>query len=124
MKKYGLRIGNVGIEFSSVEERDKALYAFTKGCDVIISDSGLRYKDGEGSFSVYDRDTKEILTNCSVCHGVFGVDSCSEREYPYRTYNDKYNTTNNYICDACLAKRIKEKQIFDAQQLLNKEKED
>jgi hypothetical protein len=124
MKKYGLRIGDTGIEFSSIEERDKALHAFTRGCDVIISDSGLRYKEGKGGFSVYDRDTKEVVANCYICKGVFGIDTCSERQYPYKSYNGKYDTTTDYICDACLAKKIKDKQVFDAQQLLNKEKED
>lgn len=124
MKKYGLRIGNVGIEFPSIEERNKALTDFTKGCDVQISDSGLRFKDGKGSFSVYDRDTKEILTNCCICNGVFGIDTCGEREYPYKySYSKNYDITTGYICDACLAKKIKDKQLFDAQQLLNKEKE-
>lgn len=125
MKKYGLRIGDTGVEFNSIEERNKALQDFAKGCDVIISDSGLRYKDGKGSFSVYDRDTKEILINCSTCEGVFGVDTCSKREYPHKNSWEKvYSTTTGYICDACLAKAIKDKQILDAQQLLNKEKED
>jgi hypothetical protein len=122
MKKYGLRIGNVGIEFISIEERNKALQDFTKGCDINISETGLRYGDGNGSFSVYDRDTKEILTNCCICKGVFGIDTCGEREYPHKySYINEYNTTTDYICDACLAKKIKDKEIFDAKQLLNKE---
>ena len=122
MKKYGLRIGDIGIEFPSIEERNKVLTDFTKGCDVVVSDSGLRFKEGKGSFSVYDRDTKDILTNCLSCSGIFGIDTCGQREYPYRSYSGKYDTSNGFICDACLAKKIKDKQIFDAQQIVNEAK--
>ncbi len=119
MKKYGLRIGSIGIEFMSAEERNKALQDFTKGCDVEISDVGLRFKDGKGSFSVYDRDTKDVVANCCICNGVFGIDTCGEMEYPYYySYNKSYSTSTGYICDACFAKKVKDKQIFDAQQLI------
>lgn len=115
MKKYGLRIGNTGVEFISQDEREKALRDFTKGVDVIISSVGLRYKEGEGSFSVYERDTKEILTNCEVCKGVFGIDSCGEREYPEKAfYATEYRKETGYICDACLARAVKAEGLFEA----------
>lgn len=124
MKKYGLRIGNVGVEFISIDERNKALSDFTRGCDVEISDSGLKFKDGKGSFSVYDRDTKEVVATCCVCQGVFGIDTCNERSYPYYSYNKKYYETSGYICDACLAKKMKDKQIFEAKSLVGSLNED
>ncbi len=122
MKKYGLRIGNVGVEFPSIEERNKALNDFVKGTDVNISDLGIRFKDGNGNFSVYDRDTKEILSNCHVCEGIFGTDTCSERTYPNKeSWSKTYSDATYFICDSCLAKKIKDKQIFDAKQLIKED---
>jgi hypothetical protein len=122
MKKYGLRIGNIGVEFVSQQDREKALLNFTKGTDVIISDSGIRFIDGNGSFSIYDRDTKEVIVNCNVCKGVFGIDSCGKRTYPYKhPWESSYSDTENYICDACLASQEKAKRVFEAKELLNEE---
>ena len=121
MKKYGLRIGNIGVEFVSIEERQKALINFTKGTDVKISTTGIKFSDGEGSFSVYDRDTKEVITTCRKCNGEFSIETCFNREYPYKpSYSDKYSTENGYICEACFAKANKDKELFDARQLLKK----
>jgi hypothetical protein len=112
MKKYGLRIGEIGIEFSSIEERDKVLKDFTRGV-------------GEGAFSVYDRDTKEVLVTCSECIGIFGIDSCGKRTYPYKnTWENKYSDKDDYICDACLAKQIKAKEVFDAKKMINEIEDD
>lgn len=125
MKKYGLRIGKIGIEFLSVEERNKALSDFTKGTDVKINDLGIRYQDGEGSFSVYDRDTKEIVTNCCVCKGAFGIDTCGERNYPNKdSWEKKYAESTGYICDACLARKIKDKKIFEAKAIVDANKDE
>ncbi len=122
MKKYGLRIGEVGIEFNSVDERDKAIKDFTHGCDVSISDTGIRFTEGKSSFSIYDRDTKEVLVNCCKCKGVFGIDSCGERSYPNKhSWEKEYSSAEGYICDACLARAIKEKEVFDAKKVLSKE---
>lgn len=120
MKKYGLRIGTTGVEFVSIAERDKALKDFTQGTDVAISNGGIKYLEGKGSFSVYDRDTKEIITTCAVCHGEFSIETCPEREYTYKYYGAKdFGNTTGYICDACFAKREKEKKLFDAQKTLD-----
>lgn len=122
MKKYGLRIGDIGIEFPSIDERQKALIDFTKGCDVKISDSGIVYKDGKGTFSVYERDTKEVIVVCCQCEGQFGIDSCPNREYPYKYYNSKdWSTSKGYICDSCLAKKKKEKEVEEAKKVLEGE---
>lgn len=119
MKKYGLRIGNIGIEFPSIDDRQKALLAFTKGTDVKISNSGIKFKDGEGNFSVYDRDTRETLTICQICDGTFLIESCQHREYPYKnSWENTYNTAENYICDSCLAKQTKAKEVFEAKKLV------
>ena len=125
MKRYGLRIGNIGVEFPSVDDREKAIKYFTKGTDVKISDRGIRFSDGEGSFSVYDRDTKETLTNCHICRGVFSLETCSKREYPHKnSWEKKFGKEENFICDACLAAQQKAEKIFAAKQTLDKEEED
>jgi len=119
MIKYGIRIGNVGIEFPSIQDRDKAITTFTKGSDVVISDNGVRYTEGKGNFSVYDRDTSQVMTNCHICKGIFLLDTCKMREYPFKnSWSDKYTTETGYICDACLASQEKAKQIFDAKKLV------
>lgn len=124
MKKYGLRIGDVGIEFCSIDERQKALLDFTKGCDVKIYDRGIMYKECTGTtFSVYERETKDVIVTCEVCTGVFGIESSPDREYTYKSYNGKYEKTHGCICDACLAKKIKEKEIFDAKKVLEESKD-
>ena len=125
MKKFGFRIGDTGVEFPSIEDREKAIRVFTKSSTVKISNIGIRYKDSEGSFAVYDRDTKEVITNCVSCEGQFYVDSCGKREYPEKySYSNDYHEENAYICDACYAKKIKAKEIFDARQIVKKAEED
>ena len=67
MKVYGLRIGDVGIEFGLRDERDKAMMTFTKGTSVdICTYGGPRYKDGKGTFSTYERDTSQPQNNCGA----------------------------------------------------------
>lgn len=122
MKKFGLRIGDIGIEFSDVQSRDKALMDFAKGSDVKISDSGVRFTDGKGSFSVYDRDTKETIVNCCQCQGVFDIQSCTNRTYPHKhSWEKEYTDKEGFICDACLTKLTKDKEVFNAKKLLNQD---
>lgn len=122
MKKFGLRIGDIGIEFSDIASRDKALKDFTQGSDVTISTTGIRYVEGKGSFSVYDRDTKETIVNCCKCQGLFDIQSCSVRYYPNKySWDKEYNTLEGYICDACLAKARQEKEVYDAKKVLSKD---
>jgi len=119
MQKYGIRIGDVGVEFPSVEDRQKALIAFTKGTDVKINEKGIRFANGNGSFSVYDRDTKEVLTVCEICKGVFLSETCTDREYPQKnSWEKEYSTGNGFICEACFAKRIKDKELCEAKKLV------
>jgi len=117
MKKYGLRIGTVGVEFSRIEDRDKAMMSFTRGGVVKINtSSGIRYADSENAFSVYDRESNEVLANCHVCEGVFSTETCSKRDYPkYESYSKKWSVETYYfICDGCLAQANRAKEIADA----------
>ena len=117
--RYGLRIGDIGVEFPSREERQKALLAFTAGVDVGIKDRGHKYIPGTGNFSVYERDSKEDVVICTVCKGDFLTESCTEREYPIKySYSKNFTTDTNYICDACYAKQMKAKELFDAKALV------
>ncbi len=122
MKRYGLRIGDIGVEFPSREEREIALKAFTKGSDVKIHPSGVKYRDGVGTFSVYERLSEETLVTCNGCKGVFGVDVCPNREYPYKnSWETEYGTVAEHVCDACFASAIKSKELFEAKKLINNE---
>lgn len=122
MKRYGLRIGNVGIEFPSREEREKALQAFTRGSDVSIHGEDVKYRDGAGTFSVYERLSEETLVTCKECSGVFEFDVCPKREYPHKNSWEKvFGTETAHVCDACFASAIKLRDLFDAKALLNKE---
>lgn len=121
MKRYGLRIGDIGIEFSSREEREKALTTFTKGSDVKIYDSGVKYRDGKSTFSVYERMTEDILVTCSDCKGVFGIDVCPKGDFPFKnSWEKKYTTNERHLCDACLASINKAKEIYEAKKVLEK----
>ena len=121
MKRYGLRIGDTGVEFPSREERQKAMIAFTIGTCTKISDYGIRFTDGKDAFSTYERDDKEILANCSVCNGVFGIETCGIRKYPNKpSYSETYSVEEQHICDACLANQSEAKKLFDAQAIVAK----
>ena len=123
MKKYGLRIGQIGVEFGDQQTREKALLAFTKGSCVTISESsGRRYSDSSGAFSTYERDTEEQTMNCSSCRGSFSSEVCTQREVPAKDYSDKFKGGDEkqpaYLCDACHAKWQKDFELFKAQQLI------
>jgi hypothetical protein len=120
MKVYGMKIDSIGLEFSSIADREKALLTFTKGSTVKIStSSGIRYKDCEAPFGCYERETKEIIANCAVCDGSFSTETCSRRTYPHKnSWEKEYQTVENHICDACLVKKNKEKELFDAKKLI------
>ena len=121
MKRYGLRIGDVGVEFVSRDERQKAMINFTTGTCIKIKSSGIRYEDHEGAFSTYERNDEEILTNCYVCNGVFGVDTCPKRDYPNKYYGDEeYKDREDYICDGCLEAARKAKELFEAKKVVEK----
>ena len=120
MRRFGLRIGEVGVEFSSREERQKALMNFTTGVCIKISDcAGPRYSDHSGAFSTYERDDKEILVNCKSCSNIFGADACPSREYPHKnSWEKEFGTETNHICDACFEAARKAKEIFDAKKVI------
>lgn len=119
MQKYGLRIGDVGVEFPSAEDRQKALQYFTKGTDVTIHSVGIKFTEGKGSFSVYDRDTKEILTICVKCEGTFLIETCNKRKFPdQRYYSKEWSNEDAFICDACYQKQLKLKELDDAKKIV------
>jgi len=124
MKRYGLRIGDVGVEFPSRDERQKAMIAFTTGTCTRISDSGVRFVDDKGTFATYERDDKEVLVNCTKCTGVFGVDSCPTREYQEKnSWEKEFKAATGYICDACFEAQRKAKELFDAQMVVGQHQE-
>lgn len=120
MKRYGLRVGDVGVEFPSRDERQKAMIAFTSGTCAKICDEGVRFQDDKGTFSTYERDDKEVLVNCKVCKGVFGVDACSPREFPFKpSYSTQFTNETGHICDACFEAQRKAKELFDAKKVVD-----
>jgi hypothetical protein len=121
MQKYGLRIGNIGLEFSDKQTRDKAIQVMTNCSAVSISTSGIRYEQNDGCFSVYDRDNTEVQVNCYDCKGVFANTTCSSRSAPKKDWNGKYDgsTENASLCDACLATREKQLKEWEAKKVLD-----
>lgn len=127
MKRYGFRIGEVGIEFVSIEDRDKAIKDFTHGSVIRISESGIRYHDDDRgkAFSVYDRETSEIIAVCNECAVSFSIESCPKREYPKKNSWEKdFSSNEAHVCDACFAVAVRKKEVFDAKKIFDTDKED
>jgi len=121
MKRYGLRIGETGVEFSTKDDRDKALLCFTKGGTVKVNPrAGVRYQeDGDPCFGTYERESNEVLVNCAICEGTFSSDGCSQRTYPYKaSYDRNYSDRTGHICDGCFAKQVKDKELHEAKEKL------
>jgi hypothetical protein len=120
MKVYGLRIGKVGVEFSTQTDRQKALEMFTKGSTVGINEGqGVVYSDGEAVFGTYERETKENLVRCETCKAIHSSECCRQVEHPNKySWKSEYESTTDFICDGCLAKIVKEKELFDAKKLV------
>lgn len=111
--RYGLRIGDVGVEFTTKEERSNALLVFTRGSDVEIKPIGVKYQIGHGKFSVYERDLSITTTICAICSGEFDILDCGKRLYPIKySWNSEYSDTEGYICDACYTRKISEFSAF------------
>ena len=123
MNRYGLRIGNVGVEFADRQTREKALIAFCNGSCVTISDTaGIRYMPGKETFSTYERDTAEQLFNCSKCKGVFSSEVCTERTVPATTWQGKFQEggaiEEKFLCDGCCKKLMEDYKVWQAKQTL------
>jgi len=119
MRKYGLSIGSSGVEFSTREDREKALLMFTKGSTVKISTTGIRYSDTNTTFGTYERESNEVLVSCSQCSGVFSIECCGKRASPvFRSWSKKWETEEAHICDGCFTQRKQDKEIADAKQKL------
>jgi hypothetical protein len=123
MIKYGLRIGNVGVEFSDRGTREKALLIFTKGSCVKISDcEGRKYTDHDGAFSTYEANTEEQTMNCSKCKGSFSSEACTQRNVPATGWNGKFKGADEkeskFLCDACHAKILADFEVFNAKKVI------
>ena len=125
MKTFGFRIGDVGLEFSNVADRDKAIAIFTHSSQVVIRNyEGQVYETADCKFSTYERDTKENIVRCGICSGLHTTDGCAKRKVwvhsAYRTPN--WRQDEKWCCDACSAKATKDKELADAKELLEKNK--
>jgi hypothetical protein len=125
-KVFGFKIGKVGLEFPSREDREKALVKFTRAATVKVNESsGIVYEDGDMPFGTYERDTKEVSTKCYVCNGIFTLDTCSQRQYQNKpSYSNTYSKEENFICDGCFAAKEKEYEVHKAKELLRKGDDD
>ncbi len=124
MKVFGMRIKDVGLEFSSREEREKALITFTRASTVGISEYGIKFDETQAPFGTYERETKEVLVHCSSCRGEFEVGSCGKREYWALDYYKKEAKHEDYICDGCLAAKNRDTEVRKAKAVLGKEGEE
>jgi len=119
MKVYGLRIGTAGVEFSTRKERDGALAVFTAAPSVLISDSGLKYRDGETTFATYERETKTNVATCCQCKDELPSTDCPSRPYLYRDYNGSWREGTGHVCDPCLDGGRKDR-VKEAQEVIDK----
>lgn len=116
MHIFGLRIGDVGLEFESREARTNALTALSWGRATTITpkhQSGPTYTQRlgeEAGFALYERDDEFSVVRCNVCSRFFGASICSERDYPFKHTSGVWETFHNYICDDCHAERTAEKK--------------
>jgi len=124
MKVFGMRIKEVGLEFSSREEREKALVTFTRASTVGISDYGVMFTEAQAPFGTYERETNEIRVHCAACRGVFPVENCGKREYWELDYYKKEAKHNDYICDGCLAAKDRATEVRKANAILGKEEKE
>jgi hypothetical protein len=121
MIKYGLKIGTVGLEFSDQQTREKAMITFCKGsCVDITTYAGPRYKQGEGTFATYERNSEEELINCSKCEGVFSSQVCSRRTVPRTDYSGGFKSGNEekYLCDGCHTKIKEDYKVYQAKKII------
>ena len=120
MKVYGLQIGEVGVEFSTRDEREKAMILFCRGsCVKIGTGEGPKFRDGIGAFSTYERETEQPINICAVCYGSFSAETCPKRSYPHKRYGrSEYEDTEGHICDGCLAARREEVKLHEAKKVV------
>jgi len=121
MRVFGMKIKDIGLEFSAREEREKALVTFIRASTVAISDLGIRFNDIEAPFGTYERETKEIQVHCTICRGVFDLGNCGMREYQELDYNEKEVRRDNYICDGCLVAKDRATEVRKARAIIEGE---
>ena len=104
--KYGIRIGDIGVEFDHIKQRENFLKMLANSNSIKINEGqGLEFEDKTTSFGIYERNTKEVGYRCYVCEQVIRDGSChkQEYEYPYTYGTDGFSSSTNYICNNCLA---------------------
>lgn len=126
MKRYGLRLDNVAIEFATKESRDKALLIFTNSSTVKVNKGeGPVYFDHEPIFGTYERETTEVLSRCYECDQIFPAETCRKRVYmgtdSWQGPDATPTRRTHYICDGCFAAKEKAEKTRQAKELLGKE---
>lgn len=115
---YGLKIGDVGLEFASRGDRERAIIVFTRASTRKVSSVGIKFEDHTAAFSTYERDPKIVVVTCCGCRGEFSIDSTPERDYPYKNYANKWVVNRGFFCDGCLATANRAKEVDDAKRTL------
>ena len=123
MKLYGLKIGSIGLEFPSRDDRNKAMVTFASSQASKIQEyAGPRYSPADKSFGTYEREEGQQLINCSKCSGVFTPETCGERTVPSRTNFpsgfDAEKMQDAWLCDGCYAQWMQDKKVWDAKQTI------
>ncbi len=104
MRVYGLAIDNTGIEFATVEDRQKAINTFCMGSILKLSTgAGPQYQERDASFRTYDRDTDHNECKCSQCSGLFQLSECSY--FNIKTYYESSDSWSGgyqqWACNKC-----------------------
>lgn len=123
MQRFGFQIGSVGLEFTSRDEREKAMTLFTRAvCMKVSTDAGPRFEPGAGTFSTYERDDKEQMMNCSSCKGVFSSGVCSNHTVQDKDWSGKFrdgdHPTEKCLCDGCHTKWKADWEVCKAQRVI------
>ena len=106
-KCYGVKVGDIGIDFQSIKDRSKFLNLLARANSIKINDrQGIVIEEKRVDFGIYIRNADEKGVRCYKCETVFTNGECrkQEYEYPYSYGTDGISTENNFICDNCLEK--------------------
>lgn len=123
--KYGVSIGDIGVEFDFIKDREKMLLILAKSNAVKINSvSGEEFTREKNSFGLYERDTTQKGVRCYTCNTVFYGEECRRIEYESPcSYSSKgFSEQTNYICDKCHDKYKEEVAEIKKNNLAEKEK--
>ena len=104
--RFGIRVGDVGIDFAFEKERQKLLELLSKASSVKINNSaGVVYKKCQVNFGIYERNMAIEGIRCNKCESVYYNGECrkQEYEYPYSYGDSGLSSTTDFICDKCLS---------------------